>query len=81
MQTLQVSTHYQILEGQVKKGPSLTLEQKAKKDALITIYNLPIPMNIEDTSLKIYKILGTKIVVSIWFHKQNGLRYNGSANV
>jgi hypothetical protein len=82
IQTLQVSTHHQILEGQVTKGPSLTLEQKAKKEALIlTFYNLPILMNIEDTSLEICKILGTKNVVSIWFHKQDGLRHNGSANV
>ena len=38
-------------------------------------------MNIEDTSLEICKVLGTKNVVSIWFHKQDGLRHNGSANV
>ena len=38
-------------------------------------------MNVEDTSLEICKILGTKNVVSIWFHKQDGLRHNGSANV
>ena len=82
IQTLQVATHHQILEGQVKNGPSLTLEQKAKKEALIlTFYNLPILMNIDDTSLEICKILGTKNVVSIWFHKQDGLRHNGSANV
>ena len=31
IQNLQVSTHHQIQEGQVKKGPSLTLERKAKK--------------------------------------------------
>ena len=43
IQTLQVSTHHLILEGQTKKGPSLTLEQKAKKEALIlTLYNLPM---------------------------------------
>jgi hypothetical protein len=53
IQTLQVTTHHQILEGQVKNGPSLTLEQKAKKEALIlTFNNLPILMNIEDTSLR-----------------------------
>ena len=38
-------------------------------------------MNIVDTSLKIRKILGTKNVVSIWFHKKDGLWHNGSANV
>jgi hypothetical protein len=38
-------------------------------------------MNIDDTSLEICKILGTKNVISIWFHKQDGLRHNGSANV
>ena len=38
-------------------------------------------MNIEDTSLEICKILGTKNVVSIWFHKQDGLRHNRSANI
>ena len=82
IQTLQVSTHHQILEGQVTKGPSLTSEQKARKEALtLTLYNLPILMNIEDTSLEICKVLGTKNVVSIWFHKQDGLRHNGSANV
>ena len=31
IQNLQVSTHQQIQGGQVKKGPSFTLEQKAKK--------------------------------------------------
>ena len=31
IQTLQVSTNHLILEGQTKKGPSLTFEQKAKK--------------------------------------------------
>ena len=68
IQTLQVSTLHQILEGQVTKGPSLTSEQKARKDALtLTLYNLPILMNIEDTSLEICKVLGTKNVVSIWF--------------
>ena len=60
IQTLQVSTNHLILEGQTKKGPSLTLKQKAKKEALIlTLYNLPIIMNI-----------GDKNVVSIWFHKE-----------
>ena len=79
---LQISTHHQILDGQVTKGPSLTMEQKARKEALtLTFYNLPILMNIEDTSLEICKVLGTKNVVSIWFHKQDGLRHNGSANV
>ena len=82
IQKLQISTQHLILEGQVKKGPSLTLEQKAKKEVLLlTLYNLPILMNVEDTSLEICKILGTKNVVSIWFHKQDGLRHNGSANV
>ena len=43
IQTLQVSTFHQILEGQVTKGPSLTSEQKARKEALtLTLYNLPI---------------------------------------
>ena len=70
------------MRGKLKKNPSLTLEQKAKKEALLlTLYNLPILMNVEDTSLEICKILGTKNVVSIWFHKQDGLRHNGSANV
>jgi hypothetical protein len=82
IQTLQVSTHHLILEGQTKKGPSLTVEQKAKKEALIlTFYNLPIRMNIVDTTIEIRKILGIKNVVSIWFHKEDGLRHNGSANV
>ena len=82
IQILQVSTNHLILEGQTKKGPFFTLEQKAKKEALIlTFYNLPILMNIVDTFLDIRKILGTKNVVSIWFHKENGLPYNGSANV
>ena len=82
IQSLQVSTHHQILEGQVAQGSSLTMEQKARKEALtLTLYNLPILMNIDDTSLEICKILGTKNVVSIWFHKQDGLRHNGSANV
>ena len=82
IQTLQVSTNHLILEGQVKKGPSLTLEQKAKKEALLlTFYNLPILMNIVDTTIAIRKILGEKNVVSIWFHKEDGLRHNGSANV
>ena len=82
IQTLQIFINYQILEGQVKKCPTLTLEQKAKKEALIlTFYNLFILMNIENTSLEICNILGTKRVVSIWFHKQDKLRHNGSANV
>ena len=82
IQTLQVSTNHLILEGQTKKDPSLTLEQNAKKDALIlTFYNLLILMNIVDTSLEIRKILGTKNVVSIWFHKEDSLRHNESANV
>ena len=52
IQTLQISTHHQILEGQVTKGPSITMEQKARKEALtLTFYNLPILMNIDDTSL------------------------------
>ena len=56
IQTLQISTHHQILDGQVSKGPSLTMEQKAKKEALtLTFYNLPILMNIDDTSLKFAK--------------------------
>jgi len=38
-------------------------------------------MHIDDTSNAICKIMGTKNVVSIWFHKQDGLRHNGSANV
>ena len=38
-------------------------------------------MNIMDTSLEIRKILGTKNVVSIWFHKEDGLWHNESANV
>jgi hypothetical protein len=58
------------------------MKQKAKKDALtLILYNLPILMNIDDTSLEIYKILETKNVVSIWFHKQDGLTHNGSANI
>ena len=66
IQILQIFTNHLILEGQTKKGPSLTLEQKAKKEALIlTFYNLPILMNIVDTSLAIRKILGDKNVVSI----------------
>ena len=82
IQTLQVATHHEILEGQVNKGPSLTLEQKQRKEALtLTFYNLPILMSIDDTSLEICKIIGTKNVVSIWFHKQDGIRHNGSANV
>ena len=82
MQDLQVSTHHEILEGQMKKGPTVTLEQKQRKEALtLTLYNLPILMCIDTTSLEICKILGTKNVVSIWFHKQDGLRHNGSANV
>ena len=38
-------------------------------------------MNIVDTSLEIRKIIGDKNVVSIWFHKEDGLRHNGSPNV
>ena len=38
-------------------------------------------MNIVDTTLEIRRILGAKNVVSIWFHKEDGLRHNGSANV
>ena len=38
-------------------------------------------MSIDDTSLEICKILETKNVVSIWFHKQDGVRHNGSINV
>ena len=82
IQDLHVSTHQEILEGQIKKGPTLTLEQKQRKEALtLTLYNLPILMCIDTTSLEICKILRTKNVVSIWFHKQDGLRHNGSANV
>ena len=82
IQDLQVSTHHEILEGQMKKGPTLTLQQKQRKEALtLTLYNLPILMCIDTTSLEICKILGTKNVVSIWFHKQDGLRHNRSANV
>jgi len=82
IQKLQVSTHQEILEGQVKKGPYITPEQKARKEALtLTLYNLSILMHIEDTTNAICKIMGTKNVVSIWFHKQDGLRHNGSANV
>ena len=78
IQDLQVSTHHEILDGQMKKGPMLTLEQKQRKEALtLTLYNLPILMCIDATSLEICKIFGTKNVVSIWFHKQD----NGSANV
>src|ERR1700737_260028 len=41
IQTLQISTHHQILDGQVTKGPSLTMEQKAMKEALtLTFYTL-----------------------------------------
>ena len=70
MQDLQVTTHHEILEGQMKKGPSLSLEQKQRKEALtLTLYNLPILMCIDTTTLEICKILGTKNVVSIWFHK------------
>ena len=66
IQTLQISTNHLILEGQAKKGPSLTLEQKTKKEALILIfYNLPILMSIVDTTLEIRKFLGAKNVVSI----------------
>ena len=66
IQTLQVSTNHLIIEGQTKKGPSPTLEQKTKKEALIlTLYNLPILMHIVYTSLEIRKILGDKNVVSI----------------
>ena len=82
IQTLQVFTNHQILDGQTKKGIFLTLEQKAKKEALILIfYNLSIFMNIVDISLDICRIIGTKNVVSIWFHKEDGLRHNVSANV
>ena len=82
IQDLQVSTHQEILEGQMKKGPSFTLEQKQRKQAFILIlYNLLILMCIESTSLEICKVFGTKNVVSIWFLKQDGLRHNGSANV
>ena len=38
-------------------------------------------MNIVDSTLEIRKILGDKNVVHIWFHKDDGLRHNGSANV
>ena len=38
-------------------------------------------MNIVDSTLEIRKILGDKNVVYIWFHKDDGLRHNGSANV
>ena len=82
IQDLHVTTHHEILEGQVKKGPTLTLEQKQRKEALtLTLYNLPILMCVDTTSLEICKILGTNNVVSIWFHKQDGVRHNGSANV
>ena len=82
IQELHVSTHHEILEGQMKKGPNITLEQKQRKEALtLTLYNLPILMCIDTTSLEICKVLGTKNVVSIWFHKQDGVRHNGSANV
>ena len=66
----------------MKKGPSLTLEQNQRKEALtLTLYNLPILMSVDDTSLEICKMIGTKNVVSIWFHRQDGTRHNGSANV
>ena len=82
IQDLHVTTHHEILEGQLKKGPTLTLEQKQRKEALtLTLYNLPILMCVDTTSLEICKILGTNNVVSIWFHKQDGVRHNGSANV
>jgi len=82
IQELHVSTHHEILEGQMKKGPTITLEQKQRKEALtLTLYNLPILMCIDTTSLEICKAFGTKNVVSIWFHKQDGVRHNGSANV
>ena len=38
-------------------------------------------MNIVDTSIAIRKILGDKNMVSIWFHKEDGLRHNMSVNV
>ena len=57
----QISTHHEILEGHVKKGPILTLEQKQRKEALtLTLYNLPILMSTNDTSLEICKMIGTK---------------------
>jgi len=82
IQEHQVSTNQEILEVQVRRGPYITPEDKARKDALtLTLYQLPILMHMEETSNAIHKIMGTKNVVSIWYHKHNGVKHNGSANV
>lgn len=71
----QISTNQELIVGLVKTGTFITLEHKAKKDALtLILYQLSILMHVDDVSLAICRIIGDNNVVSIWYHMQGGAK-------
>lgn len=83
IEEFQVTLGSEIVETKrATRGEKMTEETKAKKDALsLTLSHLSILMKVEETKQAIEKVMGITNVVSIWFHKEDGTRHNGSANV